>query len=188
MKLIVVLALFGLAFADPEAKPEADPYFYYNTLGYGGYHPYTYGYGHHLGYTLPVVKPAETEEVAEVKEAAEPKAPVVTYAHPYAYGGVYPYHYGYTHTPVTYTVPTVAHAAYTVPRYYANSAGVVHAVAKREAEAEPEAEADPKSWYGYYGYPYAYRGYGYGHYPYAYSGYYGRRWGYGGYGGYGYYG
>merc|ERR1712203_971729 len=58
--------------------------------------------------------------------------------------------------------------------YYANSAGVVHAVAKREAEAEPEAEADAQ----YYNWNQGYNGY----YPMTY-GY--NRWN-NGYSGYGY--
>jgi len=158
MKFLVVLALFALAAAEPEA--EADPYFYYHTAAYQpynyGYHyPYTYGwnypynYGH---YALPVAKPvepvvkeAEPVEKAEVK-VEEPKAVVPTYV-PYTY--THPYAYNY---------PAVTYGALKPYHYYANSGGAVHIV-KREAEAE----ADPKSWYSHYGY----------HYPNYYSGYYG---------------
>merc|ERR1711890_129070 len=77
--------------------------------------------------------------------------------------------YGYGHG-LTYATH------YTRPySYYANSAGVVHAVAKREAEPAAEPEADPAYFYGGYGY-----GLGYGRY---YGGY-----GYGLHRGYGYYG
>merc|ERR1712080_744589 len=65
---------------------------------------------------------------------------------------------------------------YTRPySYYANSAGVVHAVAKREAEPAAEPEADPAYGYGYgLGYGRYYGGYGYGlHRGY---GYYGHGW------------
>merc|ERR1712062_318237 len=57
-------------------------------------------------------------------------------------------------------------------RYYANSAGVVHAVAKREAEEpkkgpNPDADAEAWGYYrryygGYYGYPYGRYGYYWG--------------------------
>merc|ERR1712080_751655 len=146
----------GLAAAEPEA--EADPWLYYN---HAGYHPYAYNYGYGLGgyygygaypyvYTAPKVEEKVEEKAAEVKEAEAPK--VVTY--PYYYAGL---HY---------------------PRYYANSAGVVHAVAKREADSD----SNPESWYGHYGY--GYPGYGYGYR--GYSGYY-HPYRYGAYRGY-YYG
>jgi len=86
--------------------------------------------------------------------------------------------YGYGHG-LTYATH------YTRPySYYANSAGVVHAVAKREAEPAAEPEADPAYFYGGYGHGLGYGyGLGYGRY---YGGYYGR--GYGLHRGYGYYG
>merc|ERR1712080_809072 len=81
--------------------------------------------------------------------------------------------YGYGHG-LTYATH------YTRPySYYANSAGVVHAVAKREAEPE----ADPAYFYGGYG---RYPAYGYG-YGLGYGRYYGG-YGYGLHRGYGYYG
>merc|ERR1711988_13928 len=44
MKFLVVLALYGLAMAEPEA--EADPALLYGQYGYGGFvYPYAYGYG-----------------------------------------------------------------------------------------------------------------------------------------------
>merc|ERR1712073_131950 len=61
--------------------------------------------------------------------------------------------------------------------YYANSAGVVHAVAKREAEAEPEAEADAQyynwnqGYNGYYPMTYGYNRWNNGYYGYGYNRY-----------------
>merc|ERR1719347_2044480 len=43
MKIISIACLAAVAFAEPEAKPKADPYLLYG--GYGGY------YGHGLGYS-----------------------------------------------------------------------------------------------------------------------------------------
>jgi hypothetical protein len=160
MKFLVVLALFALAAAEPEA--EADPYYYYNGHynGYTGY-PHTYGlhhpfvgaYAHYPYYHVPAVAKAKEVKVEEPVVAKEVKPAVYTV--PQVYG--YPHHYQYP--AVTYAKP------YT---YYANSVGAVHIV-KREAEAEPTAEADPNAWYGYgYGYGHGY-GYGYGHYPYTYG-------------------
>merc|ERR1711913_234867 len=50
MKFLVVLALSGLAMAEPEA--EADPALLYGQYGYGGFgYPYAYGYGLRKAYT-----------------------------------------------------------------------------------------------------------------------------------------
>merc|ERR1712088_1220257 len=74
MKLIAVLALAAVAFAEPEADPKADPWL---TYGYG--HPYAGVYGGYRAY------------------GAYP----YSYGYPYAgvYGGyrygAYPYAYGY---------------------------------------------------------------------------------------------
>merc|ERR1719433_539202 len=142
MKLIAVLALAAVAFAEPEADPKADPWL---TYGYGAY-PYSYGYAGYRGYNgYPYAYYGKRSAEAEPEAEAEAD-PWYTYGygHPYAYGyrtyGAYPYAYGY--------------------------------YGKRSAEAEPEAEADPALLYGAYGYPYAgvYGGYRtYGAYPYAYG-------------------
>merc|ERR1712088_666991 len=132
MKLIAVLALAAVAFAEPEADPKADPWY-----TYGGYTGYPYagvygGYGHAYGglyggyrtygaypysYGYYGKRSAEAEPEAE----ADPALLYGAYGYPYAgvYGGyrtygaygAYPYSYGY--------------------------------YGKRSAEAEPEAEADP---------------------------------------------
>merc|ERR1712203_450184 len=85
------------------------------------------------------------EPAAEVKEAEAPKVVTYPYYYPHAYGYAHAGYYPYTYAGLHY------------PRYYANSAGVVHSVAKREADSD----ANPESWYGHYGY--AYPGYGYGY-------------------------
>merc|ERR1711878_25287 len=142
MKLIAVLALAAVAFAEPEADPKADPWLAY---GYGS-HPYSYGYAGYRGYYgYPYAYYGKRSAEAEPEAEAEAD-PWYTYGygHPYAYGyrtyGAYPYSYGY--------------------------------YGKRSAEAEPEAEADPALLYGAYGYGYpgVYGGYRtYGAYPYAYG-------------------
>merc|ERR1712165_129933 len=172
MKFLVVLALFAVASAEPEA--EADPWYYY-THGAASYHPYTYGAAYGYGYpyyqyVLPTVKAAEEKAEEPVVEAKAAEVKPVVYTHPYLYGGIH-YPYAYNYAPVAHTVVK----PYT---YYANSGGAVHIVKKREAEAEPEAEADPNAWYGYgYGYRpywgYGYRSAYYHPYSYGYRGYYG---------------
>merc|ERR1712018_252 len=168
MKLLAPLFLAAVVLAEPEAKPEAeaDPYYLYSGYyGHPGYYGYPYG-----GYRYHWKRDADEGEHAE-----GPKAdPQLFYANYYTHGLYSPYHYSpyytYAHHPVTYTHATVA----TPYRYYANSAGVVHAVAKREAEAAPEArpdaEADPQ--WGYYGWGRRYYGGGWGR-PWGY-----RRWWY----------
>merc|ERR1711910_141455 len=94
MKLIAVLALAAVAFAEPEADPKADPWLTYGYgLGhagvYGGYrtygaYPYSYGY---YG-----KRSAEAEPEAE----ADPALLYGSYGYPYAGAyGAYPYSYGY---------------------------------------------------------------------------------------------
>merc|ERR1712083_548441 len=114
---------------------------------------------------------------AEAEAEADPAVLYSSY-YGYPYGLGYGYGLGgyYGYSPYAYTHGYYAHVkaspggVYTVHggypyRYYANSAGVVHAVKKREAEADPEAW-----YYGYYG-----RRWG------GWGGYYGHRYGYYGY-------
>merc|ERR1712227_985828 len=124
MKLIAVLALAAVAFAEPEADPKADPWLTYGYARYG--YPYAGVYG---GYRTYGAYPYSYGYYGKRSAEAEPEAeadPALLYgaygygAYPYAgvYGGyrtygAYPYSYGY---------------------YGKRSA---------EAEAEPEAEADP---------------------------------------------
>merc|ERR1711936_662988 len=92
MKLIAVLALAAVAFAEPEADPKADPWYTYG--GYRTYGAYPYSYG------LYGKRSADAEPEAE----ADPWYTYGAYgAYPYAYGGyraygaygAYPYSYGY---------------------------------------------------------------------------------------------
>jgi hypothetical protein len=181
--------------AEAEAKPEADPYVLYNgAYGYNysplGYSSAAYSYPHaysgytgytgYTGYSSPFygrIFKREAEAEAEAKPEADPFL---------LYNGAYGYNYGvapYVSAPAvsTYAVSAPAavstYSAYNTlpyaysafaPRYYANSAGVEHVVAKREAEAEPQFYG---GYYGgYYGRPYA-AGYSYSrHYnPYSYA-------------------
>merc|ERR1719225_2282724 len=95
------------------------------------------------------------------------KTPELTYAINPFYHVYQPHVYGYA--------PVVYQKSPKTWGYNANSAGVVHAVAKREAEAEPEADAQYYNWnqgyngynrmtYGYNRWNNGYSGYGYNRY------------------------
>ena len=152
-----------------------NPAMYYNTAAMYYSNPAMYYQYNPIVYTAPVakaeeeVKPAEAEKPAE---EAQPEAPVVAVAEPApveATKYVIPSVYTIPQT-VAYTTPVVAPVAYkAVPSYYASSApGVVHQVAKREAEPSADASA---YYYGAYGYaaPAVYN-YGYS-FPSVYAGY-----------------
>merc|ERR1712203_94570 len=118
MKLIAVLALAAVAFAEPEADPKADPWYTYG--GYTGY-PYAGVYG---GYRTYGAYPYSYGLYGKRSAEAEPEAeadPWYTYGgYGHAYGGLYGGYRAYGAYPYSYG-------------YYG----------KRSAEAEPEAEADP---------------------------------------------
>merc|ERR1712158_198775 len=118
MKLIAVLALAAVAFAEPEADPKADPWYTYG--GYTGY-PYAGVYG---GYRTYGAYPYSYGLYGKRSAEAEPEAeadPWYTYGgYGHAYGGLYGGYRTYGAYPYSYG-------------YYG----------KRSAEAEPEAEADP---------------------------------------------
>merc|ERR1712176_1579565 len=103
-KFFVIAPLVAAAYADPEAKAdaEADPALLYSTYGYGLYsglhHPYAYGayYRPYGGYHYLGKRSAE----------AEPKAEADAEADPYLlYGYGYPHAYGYAglHHPYAYS-------------------------------------------------------------------------------------
>ena len=178
---LVVLALAAVAFAEPEADPllyytntynynpvvpvaakYAAPNMYYNpAMYYNAYNP--------IVYTAPVA-PVVAKEAEPVVEAdkVEEKTDVVAPVAPMVY--TVPQYY----TP-TYTIPAVNQVVYKAPSYYAQSApGVVHQVAKREAEANADAQFYGAYGYGYPAYGYRYgaaypAAYRYGGYPYAYG-------------------
>merc|ERR1712142_44702 len=123
MKFFVAACLVAAAFAEPEAKADADAALLYGAYGYAGYsgypyavgysgyagypypygaaygaYPYTYGaYGHYLG-----KRSADAEPEADAAllygaygYAGYPYAGVRAYgAYPYAAYGAYPYAYG----------------------------------------------------------------------------------------------
>merc|ERR1712154_739597 len=119
MKLIAVLALAAVAFAEPEADPKADPWLTYGYAGYpyagvyGGYR--TYG-AYPYSYAYYGKRSAEAEPEAE----ADPALLYGAYGYGLPYSGVYGGYRTYGAYPYSYG-------------YYG----------KRSAEAEPEAEADP---------------------------------------------
>merc|ERR1739838_619979 len=93
-KSIAAACLIAVAFAEPEAKADADPALLYSTYG----HRLGYGYGHYLGKRSA---DAEPEAEAEADPAAE--AWYGYYGRPYYgygygrryYGGYYGHRYGY---------------------------------------------------------------------------------------------
>merc|ERR1712020_192595 len=104
MKFFVIACLVAAAYADPEAKAdaEADPALLYSTYGYGLYsglhHPYAYSayYRPYAGYHYLGKRSAE----------AEPEANADAEADPYLlYGYGYPHAYGYAglHHPYAYS-------------------------------------------------------------------------------------
>merc|ERR1712158_343974 len=121
MKLIAVLALAAVAFAEPEADPKADPWYTYG--GYTGY-PYAGVYGGYRTYgAYPYSYGLYGKRSAEAEPEAEADPALLYGAYGYPYAGVYG---GYR-----------TYGAY--PYAYGNR----FVYGKRSAEAEPEAEADP---------------------------------------------
>merc|ERR1719290_31484 len=161
--------------AEPEAKADADPYYYGGYgLGYAGYGGYGLGYARyggygHLGYGLGYYGKRSADAEPEAKAAADP----------YYYGGYglgYAGYGGYGLGYARYGYGHLGYAGYHGFGYYG----------KRSADAEPEAKADADPYYygGYHGLGYAgYGGYGLG---YSRLGY--RLHGYGHGYGYGYWG
>merc|ERR1712117_949924 len=121
MKLIAVLALAAVAFAEPEADPKADPWLTYGYAGYGlpyagvyggyrtyGGYPYAGVYG--AGYRTYGAYPYSYAYYGKRSAEAEPEAeadPALLYG-AYGYGlpysgvyggyrtyGAYPYSYAY---------------------------------------------------------------------------------------------
>merc|ERR1712045_261672 len=142
MKFLAVLLLVALAYAEPEAAPdakadaEAAPWYYgyYGHPGYYGWGGYSYAYGYWK-------RDAEQQPDQMVKREAEEgdAKPAMLYA---GYYGHYPttLHYGvagypYAHHPYALAHPAVTYAAPVTPTvavkpytYYANSGGAVHIV------------------------------------------------------------
>merc|ERR1712012_532448 len=131
MKLIAVLALAAVAFAEPEADPKADPWLTYGYAGYGL--PYAGVYG---GYRTYGAYPYSYAYYGKRSAEAEPEAeadPALLYS---TYGYGVPAYSTYSAYPYTYGARTYTYGAYPYTHY---------AYGKRSAEAEPkaDAEADP---------------------------------------------
>merc|ERR1712021_206206 len=147
MKFIAAACLVAAAFAEPDAKADADAALLYGGYGYGAY-PYAGAYGAHY--------------IGKRSADAEPEADANAYYGAYGYSayGASPYAYsGYRgYSGLAGYTGYSAYGAYP----YAGAYGG-HYIGKRSADAEPEADAN--AYYGAYGYS------AYGASPYAYSGY-----------------
>merc|ERR1712071_153440 len=181
MKFISAACLVAAAFAEPEAKADADAALLYGAYGYGGHaSPYALGYRGYAGYAgaygaYPYARAYGGHYIGKRSADAEPEAKADAALLYGAYG-----YAGYAASPYTY-----GHAAYAGYPYAAGYAGAygahpyagaygAHYIGKRSADAEPKADA----FYGAYGYsaygasPYAYSGHrAYGGYPYSYGAY-----------------
>merc|ERR1712083_1155618 len=115
MKFIATACLIAAAFAEPEAKADADPALLYGAygyaglgyagLGYAGYAGYPYAYGaypyaygaHYIGKREAEAEPKADADAALLYGAYGYAAPYAGYrayaGYPYAYGA-YPYAYG----------------------------------------------------------------------------------------------
>merc|ERR1712176_477680 len=104
MKFFVAACLVAAAFAEPEAKADADAALLYGAYGYAGYSGYTYGaypysYGHYLGKRSADAEPEAKADAdpallyGAYGYAGYPYAGLRTYgAYPYAAAyGAYPY-------------------------------------------------------------------------------------------------
>merc|ERR1712172_388478 len=123
MKLIAVLALAAVAFAEPEADPKADPWLTYGYAGYGlpyagvyggyrtyGAYPYSYGY---YGKRSAEAEPEAEADPAVLYSTAHVAAPLTTaYTHAVAAPAL-TYPHAVAAPAVTYTaaVPAVATTA-----------------------------------------------------------------------------
>merc|ERR1712241_1592454 len=122
MKLIAVLALAAVAFAEPEADPKADPWLTYGYAGYGlpyagvyggyrtyGAYPYSYGY---YGKRSAEAEPEAEADPAVLYSTSSVVAPLTT-AYPHAVAAPLTYTHAVAAPAVTYTaaVPTVATTA-----------------------------------------------------------------------------
>merc|ERR1711935_931998 len=182
MKFISAACLIAAAFAEPEAKADADAALLYGAHGYGGYaSPYALGYRGYAGYpgyagahgAYPYAGAYGAHYIGKRSADAEPEADAALLygAHGYAGYAASPYTYGHaTYAGYPYAAGYAgAHGAYP----YAGAYGA-HYIGKRSADAEPKADA----FYGAYGYSaygastYAFSGHrAYGGYPYSYGAY-----------------
>merc|ERR1712106_311293 len=148
MKFIATACLIAAAFADPEAKADADASVLYGAHGYAGYAaPYSLGYRGYAGayagaYGAYPHAHSYGHYIGKRSADAEPEADASVLYGAYGYAGyaASPYTHGYS----GYAASPYAYGAYP----YAHSYG--HYIGKRSADAEPEADASVL--YGAYGY------------------------------------
>merc|ERR1719225_2186953 len=153
MKLIAVLALAAVAFAEPEADPKADPWLTYGYAGYGypyagvyggyrtyGAYPYSYGY---YGKRSAEAEPEAEADPAVLYSTAHVAAPLTTAYH--AVAAPLTYTHAVAAPAVTYTaaVPTVATTAVKTVVPQVASTVYSHAYPYVYGKRSAEAEADP---------------------------------------------
>merc|ERR1711935_465618 len=115
MKFIAAACLVAAAFAEPEAKADADAALLYGAYGYGGHaSPYALGYRGYAGYAAYPYAGAYGahyigKRSADAEPEAEADAALLYGAHGYAGYAAFPYTYG--------------HAAYAGYPYAAGYAG-----------------------------------------------------------------
>merc|ERR1712115_210458 len=152
MKLIAVLALAAVAFAEPEADPKADPWLTYGAYGYpyagvyGGYrtygaYPYSYGY---YGKRSADAEPEAEADPAVLYSTAHVAAPLTT-AYTHAVAAPLTYTHAVAAPAVTYTaaVPTVATTAVNTVVPSVASTVYSHAYPYVYGKRSADAEADP---------------------------------------------
>merc|ERR1712025_1471800 len=152
MKFVAAACLVAAAFAEPEAKADADAGLLYGAygyagLGYAGYHGLGYagyaGYPHAYG-AYPYAYGAHYigKRSADAEPEADADAAVLYGAYGYGGLGYAGYHglgyRGYAGYPYAYGAYPYSYGA--------------HYIGKRSADAEPEADADAAYLYGAYGY------------------------------------
>merc|ERR1712013_469688 len=143
MKLIAVLALAAVAFAEPEADPKADPWLTYGYGAgypyagvYGGYrtygaYPYSYGY---YGKRSAEAEPEAEADPAVLYSTAHVAAPLTT---AYSHAVAAPLTTAYTHAvaaPLTYTTHVAQPVTYTS---YSHAYPYVYGKRSADAEADP---------------------------------------------------
>merc|ERR1712020_88837 len=154
MKLIAVLALAAVAFAEPEADPKADPWLTYGYAGYGlpyagvyggyrtyGAYPYSYGY---YGKRSAEAEPEAEADPALLYSTSSVVAPLTT-AYTHAVAAPLTYTHAVAAPAVTYTaaVPTVATTAVKTVVPSVASTVYSHAYPYVYGKRSADAEADP---------------------------------------------
>merc|ERR1712123_403439 len=134
MKFIAAACLVAAAFAEPEAKADADAALLYGAYGYGGYaSPYALGYRGYAGYAgyagaygaYPYAGGYGAHYIGKRSADAEPEAEADAFYGAYGYSAyAAPHAYGYAASPYGYAgysgytgYPNAAHGAYAYGAY-----------------------------------------------------------------------